>query len=189
MEILYRISVKYTSLWTTQFINQWMSVHLWHHVSLPTLRNESRMLSFLHGDTAVPALPMALKPSRSYQPLALESCFPLQRMVVFCSPLPGAQMVPVYTLAKKASAHTSSPEEPGAHGTFGLCWSLPASSSPSSRLPPRHYLARRKISPGLNWDTINNSFYFLPVPTWTFLRPSQLPSTSPAANLYSALDG
>lgn len=50
------------------------------------------MLSFLHGDAAEPVLPMALKPSGSYQLLALETCFPLQRMVVFCSPLPAAQM-------------------------------------------------------------------------------------------------
>lgn len=150
MEILYHTSVKYTHLWIAQFIKQWISAHLWHNVSLPTLRNESRMLSFLHEDTA---LPMALKPSRSYQPLALETCFPLQRIVVFCSPLPGAQMVPVYTLEKKASAHTSSPDGPGGCRSFGLRWSLPASSSPSPRLPPRHYLATRNISPGLNWDT------------------------------------
>lgn len=149
-------------------------------------------LPFLHRDTALPALPMALKPSGSYQPLALEIYFPLQRMVVLCCPLPGAQMVPVHTLPERASACTSSPKAPGEREVFGLHWSLPASSSPSSRLPPRHYLSMRNISPGLNWDTINNSFCFssLPVLTWIFLCPSQLPSISPAANLCSlVLDG
>lgn len=192
VEILYHTSVKYTSLWIAQFIKKWISAHLSHGVSLPTVRNESMMLSFLHGDTALPVFPMALKLLWSYQPLALETCFPLQRMVVFCSPLPGAQMAPVYTLAKRASACTSSPKKPEGRGVFGLHWSLPASFSPSSTLPPRNYLATRKISPRLNWDTINNSFSFnsLPVLIWTFLCPSQLSSISPAPNLCSSvLDG
>lgn len=192
MEILYHTSVKYNSLWIAQFIKKCIPAHLWHGVSLPTLRNEGMRLPFLHGDTALPALPMALKALGSYWPLALEMCFPLQRMVVFYSPLPGAQMVPVHTLAQRVSACTSSPKGPGEHEVFGLCWSLPASSSPRSRLPPRHYLSMRKISPGLNWDTINNSFCFKPLPVLTgiFLCPSQLPSISPAANLCSSvLDG
>lgn len=77
MEILYHTSIKYTSLWIAQFIKKWISAHPQegeHDVILPSWRHSG------------PALPMAVKPPVSHQPLALETCFPLQRMVVLCSP-------------------------------------------------------------------------------------------------------
>lgn len=147
------------------------------------------MLSFLRGDTAVPALPMALKHSGPYQLLALENSFPLQRMVVFCSPLPGAQMVPY----KEGFLPHIFPER--SWGTWGL-W---AALVTASLLLTQPQIATQTLScheENLPWVELGHNkqvillqFSVCPDPDIS-VPPPQSPSTSPAANLCSSmLDG
>lgn len=108
------------------------------------------MLSFLRGDTGVPALSVAPRGSEAGQLLALETCFPLQRTVAFCSLLPGARLVPVCTPLQTRLLPAPRPQNsPG--GGFRLRWSLPIPFLPSVGLPPSCYLDMGKTSPGLNW--------------------------------------
>lgn len=178
MEILYRTSVKYTSLWIAQFIKKWIAAHLWHAVSPPMLRKESMMLSFLHGDTVVQHFPWFWSPQCHISPWHWKS-FPLQRMVVFCSP---SQEPSLCTPLQRFCLHILSRR---AWGMWGLWAVLVAASLLLTQLQTATQTLSCHEENLLNWDTINNSFCFnsLPVLTWTFLCPSQLPSTSPAAKL------
>lgn len=178
MEILYHTSVKYISLWIVQFIKKWFSAHLWHGVSLPTLGNQGN-------DVILPSQRHSASIT-SHGSEALVVISALGTGNLFSSAEDSGVLLPTPRSPDGACVHPCKegfclhifPKKPGGCGVFGLCWSLPASSWPSSRLPPRNYLAMRKISPGLNWDTINNSFSFNSLPV---LTPSQLSSIPPSS--------
>lgn len=98
-------------------------------------------LSFLRGDTAVPALPTAQGSLEAGQLLALGTCFPLQRTVAFCSPLLGARLVPVSTSLQKRLLPTPSPQK-----NLGEGGSLQAASVTACPFLARPQLATQLLS-------------------------------------------
>lgn len=138
-----------------------------------------------------PALPMAPRYSEAGRLLALETCFPLQRTVVFCSLLLEAQLVPACTSLQRRLLPALHPQSKPRPGGFSLRWSLPVLSSPAPACPQLLSGHEENLT-WIGFGCINNcpSFISLPVLIGTSLSPSQSLSTSPAANLCSlTLDG